>query len=127
MENSNDSLAVAERFIAALNVADVDAVRAVYSPDARIWHNFDKKLQSAEENIESMLWLHTVLKNVNYDIQNLIAIPGGFLQQHILRGTLVASGDDFAMHACAICKVENGRITGLEEYLDTAQAKPLFA
>jgi ketosteroid isomerase-like protein len=127
MDNSNESLAVAERFIAALNVADVDAVRAVYSPDVRIWHNFDKKLQSAEENIESMLWLHTVLKNVNYDIQNRIAIPGGFLQQHILRGTLVTSGDEFAMHACAICKVEHGRITELEEYLDTAQAKPLFA
>ncbi len=125
MGHSNDALAVAERFVAALNVADSDVVKSVYAPDARIWHNFDDKLQSVEENIESMHWVHSKLNGLKYDVQKLIAIPGGFLQQHILRGTL-ASGDAFAMHACVICKVEDGRITELKEYLDTAQARPLF-
>ena len=124
MEQQNDALAVAERFMTALNEADADGVRASYSTDARIWHNFDDKYQTVEENIKSMHWLHNKLSNVNYDIQKRMVIPGGFLQQHILRGTL-ASGKPFALHACAICKVDNGRITELEEYLDTAQARPL--
>jgi len=125
MEQANEALAVAERFEAALNRADADGVRAAYSPDARIWHNFDDKYQTVEENIKTMHWLHTRLKDVKYDIQYRTAIPGGFLQQHILRGTLASSGEPFALHACAICKVDNGRITELQEYLDTAQARPL--
>jgi ketosteroid isomerase-like protein len=125
MEASNEALAVAKKFVAALNVADAEAVRAAYAPDARIWHNFEDKLQSVDENIETMHWVHSKLSKLDYDVQKLMAVPGGFLQQHILRGTL-ASGEAFAMHACVICKGEDGRITELEEYLDTGQAKPLF-
>lgn len=125
MKNSNDVLAVAQRFIAALNVADVDAVREVYSPDARIWHNFSGQLQTVEDNIKTMLWMHKKLSNVNYDIQRLEVISGGFMQQHILRGVLL-SGEEFAMPACAICMVDNGCITSLEEYLDMAHTRPLF-
>ena len=126
MKNSQDVLAVAQRFIAALNVADVEAVRDVYSSDARIWHNFSEQLQSVDDNIKTMLWLHRKLDSVNYDIQRLEVIPGGFIQQHILRGVL-SSGEQFAMPACAICMVENGRITSLEEYLDMSHTKPLMS
>jgi ketosteroid isomerase-like protein len=125
MENSNDPLAVAERFMAALNIADEAGVRAAYSADPIIWHNFDQKNQPLDENIKSMHWMHRKLKNLNYDIQVRVALPDGFLQEHILRGEL-ASGEPFALHACAICKVENGRITELREYLDTAETKPLL-
>jgi limonene-1,2-epoxide hydrolase len=125
MEASYEALEVAKKFVAALNVADAGAVRAAYAPDARIWHNFDDKLQSVDENIETMHWVHSKLSKLDYDVQKLMAIPGGFLQQHILRGTL-ATGEAFAMHACVICKVEGGRITELEEYLDTGQARALF-
>jgi len=125
MEKSADALAVAERFMAALNAADADTVRALYAPDARIWHNFDDKLQPVEENIKSMHWMHSKLTQLNYDIQSRVALPEGFLQTHILRGTL-ASGKTFALHACAIVTVKDGRITELKEYLDTAQARGLF-
>ena len=122
----NDPIAVAERFMAALNIADEKTVRDIYAPNARIWHNFDDKLQSVDENMKSMHWMHARLSNLNYDIQNRVALPDGFLQQHVLRGTL-ASGEEFALHACAICKVENGKITELAEYLDTAATKPLLS
>lgn len=125
MNPSNDAMAVADRFMAALNIADADGVRACYAPDARIWHNFDNKLQPVEDNIKSMHWMHSRLNNLNYDVQVRVALPDGFLQEHILRGTL-HNGEPFALHACAICKVENGRITELREYLDTAEAKPLY-
>jgi ketosteroid isomerase-like protein len=125
MNLTNDVMAVAERFIAALNICDEAAVRAIYSPDIKIWHNFDQKLQSIDDNMKSMHYVHSRLKNLNYDVTNRIPITGGFVQQHVMRGEL-PSGDAFAMPACAICQVENGRITAIEEYLDTAQARALF-
>lgn len=125
MNHTEDPMAVADQFIAALNVCDEKAVRNIYSPDIKIWHNFDQKLQSIDDNMKSMHYVHSRLKNLNYDVTSRIPIPGGFLQQHVMRGEL-ASGDAFAMPACAICQVEDGRITSIEEYLDTAQARALF-
>ena len=125
MDQSTEFLALAERLMAALNIADEAEIRAIYTPDARIWHNFDDKLQPLEDNIKSLRWMHRRLSNLNYDVQYRVALPDGFLQEHILRGTL-ANGDDFTLHACAICKVENGRITELREYLDTAETQPLL-
>ncbi len=126
MSTTPNALAVAERFMNALERADADAVRKIYSPDARIWHNFDEKLQTVEENIKAMRWMHRVLNNLRYDIQRGEVLPDGFLQQHILRGTL-ASGDAFALHACAICQVDGENIVALEEYLDLAQTAVLTA
>ena len=124
-ELDGDLLALSDRFMAALNVGDGDTVREVYAPDARIWHNFDDKFQTVEENIETMKWLHTRLKDIDYDVQRRVPTSDGFVQEHILRGTL-PSGKPFALFACAVIRVENGRIAELREYLDTVQSRPLF-
>ena len=124
--NADEVLALAARFTQALNAADGDAVREIYSDDAKIWHNFDQAYQSVEENIRTLAWLHRVLSDVDYDIQRVEVTSDGFSQQHVLRGKL-ASGEAFAMPACAICKVDNGKIVALEEYLDLAHTKPLMA
>jgi len=123
-EADDDNLKLAERFMAALEACDVDAVRELYAPDARIWHNFDQALQPVEENIKSLEWMHRKLTDLEYDIVRREPIPGGWYQQHVLRGTL-PSGEPFAMPACAVIKVEGGRIVSLDEYLDTAQTQPL--
>ncbi len=125
MIDSNKPLDVAERFVAALNAADVDTVREIYAPDARIWHNFSGQEQTVEVNLKTLLWVHRVLSDVTYDVQRRFEIPQGFVQQHILRGRL-PSGDAFAMPACVLCRVEGGRITELEEYIDSAQTQPLM-
>jgi len=124
MSTAEENLAFAERLMAALEAGDVDAVRAMYEPDARIWHNFDQAFQPIEDNLKSLQWMHRKLTNLRYDIVRREGIPDGFYQQHVLRGTL-ASGEDFAMPACAIVKVRNGRVQSLHEYLDTAHTRPL--
>jgi len=119
-------LQLADRFMDALERCDVDAVRAIYARDAKLWHNFDQKLQSVDENLKTLEWLHATLKDVEYDIVRRELIPGGYYQQHVLRGTL-KSGESFAMPACAIIKVENNKIVSLDEYLDTSHTRPLRA
>lgn len=121
---SDDVLAIAARFMQALEDADLDAVRSLYASDARLWHNFDQQLQSVEDNLKTLGWIHRKLDDLHYDIVRREPIPGGYYQQHVLRGTL-ASGEAFAMPACAIVKVENGRIVSLDEYLDSAHTAPL--
>jgi len=125
--NDVDSmLAFARRFVAAIEAKDIDAVRQSYRPDALIWHNTDGKFQSVEQSIRGVYWIHKVLAGVHYEIKRLQPFPGGYLQEHVLRGTL-PSDESFAMPACVVCKVEEGRIVSLDEYLDSVHALPLVS
>jgi len=122
--NAEHYLAIARRLIEALNAGDEAAVRAIYAPDPRIWHNFDADYQKLDDNIRTLHWMHRKLRKLNYDLVRLEALPNGYLQQHVLRGE-TESGETIALHACAICTVEGDRITALEEYLDPAQVAAL--
>jgi ketosteroid isomerase-like protein len=96
------------------------------APDARIWHNFDGKYQTIDENMRGMYWIHKRLSGIQYDVVNLVELPDGYLQEHVLRGKL-PSAEDFAMPACVICRVQGGRVTSLREYLDLTHTQPLTA
>lgn len=122
-------LIVAERFFAAIAAGDHDAVRAIYAPDARVWHNtdgLDHSGQTVAENLATLGYLHRRLKDIAYDVQFRAETPEGFAQRHILRGRL-ATGAAFAMPAAIFCAVSSGRITGLWEYFREADVAPLLA
>ena len=119
-----ENLAVGELFMAGLERCDIEATRNIYAVDAKLWHNFDQSFQSVEENLKTLQWMHRKLSDIVYEIVVRESIPGGFYQQHILRGTL-ASGEKFAMPVCAIFKIAAGRIVSLDEYLDSQHTLPL--
>lgn len=122
---NDHALAVAEKFFRAVESGDIEAVRSIYAVNARIWHNFDGKEQTVEENLRVLRWLARALPRRRYNVQRRVAIPGGFMQQHVLEGE-TATGS-FAMPACVVCEVTDGRIIRLEEYLDSSQAAHLRA
>ncbi|MBL8645190.1 MAG: nuclear transport factor 2 family protein [Rhodospirillaceae bacterium] len=126
MDTPESILALAKKFVAAIMAKDIDSIREVYAPGAKIWHNFDGIYQTVDDNIKGVHWIHKVLTNVNYDVKRIQPFPGGYLQEHVLRGKL-ATGEDFAMPACVICTVVDGKITALDEYLDSRHTKPLVA
>jgi hypothetical protein len=123
-ESAAAHLALGERLIHCLEACDIEGTRALYAPDARIWHNFDQRCQPLEENLKSLQWMHRKLSGLQYDVVRREPIPGGFYQEHVLRGTL-PGGEAFAMPACVIVKIEDGRIVSLDEYLDSAHTRPL--
>jgi uncharacterized protein len=117
--------ALADRFMRAVENGDAEAIAACYAPDARIWHNNDGKEQGPVENLRVLRWVEERLKNRRYEITSRHAFPGGYVQQHILNGTL-RDGTPFRMPACLVVTVDDGRIARLEEYLDSAHVKPLL-
>ncbi len=124
------NLALAARFCAAIEAGDIATVRAIYAPDARIWHNTDGvdfPGQSVDENLKVLGWMGTFLTDKRYDIVARSATATGFVQQHVLRATIASSGAPYAMPACIICTVVDGRITRLDEYMDSAHVAPLIA
>lgn len=122
-----DALAVAERFIAALEAGDLETMRDCYAPDAVIWHNtdgLDNPGQDRDANVSVLAWMRRQLKTYRYDIIRREATSDGFFQQHVLRGE-THLGETLALPAAVICQVKDGRITRLDEYLREADAAVL--
>jgi ketosteroid isomerase-like protein len=53
-------------------------------------------------------------------------VSGGVLQQHVLRGD-APNGAQLEIPSCMLISVVDGRITRIEEYLDSAQFAALRA
>jgi ketosteroid isomerase-like protein len=115
---------LADRVMCAIESGDLPAIAACYAPDARIWHNFDGVAQTLEENLATMAWLDKRLSGRKYEIVSRHAFDGGYVQQHVLTGTLT-SGEPFRMPACLVVQVVDGKIARLDEYLDTGHTKAL--
>jgi ketosteroid isomerase-like protein len=122
----SDHLSIAERLFAAVAAGDVDAVRALYAPDVRVWHNVDNVAQTAEENLAVLRWVAATIRGLRYEEVRRQATPDGFVQQHVLRGT-VGDGVAVEIPACLVATIRDGRITRLDEYLDSKHTKVLLA
>ena len=124
MPEASPTIELARRFMTALEAGDVEAARACLAPDARIWHNFDDRSQTVDENMALLEWMMRHADKRSYEITRLQEIAGGYLQQHVLRITNKA-GEELVMHACVVVTVAEGRIQRIEEYLDPAPASRL--
>lgn len=118
--------ALADRFFAAIAAGDVPTVRACYDPAAAIWHNYDQVEQGLEANLAVLGWMGRHVRDISYDEVRRVVIDGGFVQQHVLRGT-TESGAALEVPAMLRVYVSDGRVQRIEEYLDTAQVAELRA
>ena len=121
-----DAVATVERFFAALEAGDTDTLAAIYATDAQIWHNDNSDEQGVQDNLTVLRGLHRVVSGLHYEIVRRFALDGGVVQQHVLRGTL-PDGSAVAMPAAMFLWVDGGRVTRIEEYLDSGLAAPIRA
>ena len=110
---------LAESFFNAIERGDLEAVQAIYAPDAIVWHNTDGRAMQAEENLESLESFIRHVPERKYTRRRLDVFEGGFVEQHLLKGKL-ANGKEVSLAACNVCKVREGHITRLDEYFDSA-------
>jgi uncharacterized protein len=122
---AKESLEIADRLFKAIERGDLNAIKDIYAQHTKIWHNFDNLAQSVDENLAVLTWVIANVAEIAYTEIQRQPTPTGFIQQHVLRGKVKASGKEIAIPACIVCKVENGRITRLDEYLDSAQTVAL--
>lgn len=118
---------VSERFFSAIEAGDMEAVHDVYHPDVAIWHNSDglehRELgQSRDDNVALLSVLTDKIKDWKYDVWFREATESGMVQQHTLRGRL-PNGDELAIPVCIVLQIQDGCITRLDEYIDSALSR----
>lgn len=106
-------------FFDAIEGGDIGKVRDLYAADAVIWHNFDGKESTREENLATLDGFITAVPTRRYTERRVNVFDDGFVQRHVLIGAR-ANGKDVSLAACIVCAIKNGRISRLDEYFDSA-------
>lgn len=122
-----DALELVDRMVRAIEAGDLDGVRACYAPDITVWANFDQRERDLESSMRVLAWLVEQTSARRYEVLRRTEIEGGVLQQHVLHGTVAATGKDYAMPACLIIRIDGDHITRVDEYLDPAVMQPAFS
>ncbi len=118
------ALAIAGRLFAAVEAGDIGAVRELYHDDVRIWHNTDGVAQTGEENLRTLGWMVEYLAERRYEEVSCQPTLTGFVQQHVLRVTTL-TGTRVELPACMVVTLDDGCISRIDEYFDSAQLAQL--
>ena len=120
----DETLDLADRMFRAIERGDLEALRDCYDPGIVVWANMDQRETDLDQSMRLLGWLCAKLGDRRYDVSRRDLIPGGFLQEHVLRGT-APDGTKLEMPACLVVTIEDEKITRLDEYLDPAAAAAL--
>jgi hypothetical protein len=89
------------------------------APGAVVWHNHDRKLVDARENMGAIAMLAQIVDGLTNEHVRLAPIDGGFMLQFVTRGTVKANGNPFEMQNCLVVLVDgDGLISRIDEYVD---------
>lgn len=114
----------AARLLAALDAATVD--ESVITDDGKAWHNFDGIDMPIRDAFGSVTTIRTKVPDFRFDAPRYHEAGDTTTVQYTLRGTL-PDGSEAAAPACLVVHTSGGRVTRIEEYLDTAQLAPILA
>lgn len=120
MTDLDEIRAMATRFFDAIEAGDIETMRESFAADAEIWHNTDELIVTRDQTAQTLTGMVARIKNREYADRCLTAFPGGFVQQHVLKGVRVHDDGEVRLPCAIICKVERGKITRLDEYFDSA-------
>ena len=120
MAELDDIRTMATRFFDAIEEGDIAAMKNSFAADAEIWHNTDELVGTPEQTAAVLTGMVARIKDREYAERRLTVFPGGFVQQHVLKGRRTHDDGAVRLPCAIICKVENGKITRLDEYFDSA-------
>ncbi len=120
------NLDVANRFFNGLLAGDAEALEAVFAPGATFWQNFSDGIQRRDEFLPRFGRLASLVTDLHFEDVRRTGTSAGFVEQHTLCGVTPA-GEPMAIRGCFLGTVQDGQITAIEEYLDSAQLAPLMA
>ena len=108
------------RYFDALERRDVDAVAEMYAPEFSFWVNLTGAASSREENLKTLREGYALLRRRTYDDRRIDTFAGGFLARYSVN-VVQHSGKRGSFAACIVAQCKDGRITHIDEYLDSSK------
>jgi ketosteroid isomerase-like protein len=121
--SSDANVVLATRYFDAVARGDAAEVEALLAPDAVLWVNVAGEMR-APEIVALVGTLAEQIPDFRYEEAQRTATATGFVEEHLARGT-APDGRAFSYPACCVATVSDGRITRINEYLDSADLASL--
>lgn len=102
-----------------LAAGDVSAALEWLSPDADIWHCFDRVAHDREGTASEWAAFIANFPERAFTEVRSQASAKGFVRQHLMT-VRTANGKRMAWEVCVIVEMDGGRIRRLDEYIDRA-------
>ena len=113
----NHDEAILDRLFRAIETGDVPSARACFTPDARIWHNYDCIAHDLDGFVASLEQIAASGLKMRYDDIRREPTPSGFVQHHLLVMPK-AEGGWTGKPCCMVAIMRDGLIAEAREYLD---------
>lgn len=113
---------IASAFFTAIERGDVKSLDKLYADDVAIWHNFSGKHMDKQSNIALLAKLNSV-GVAKYSVQEKHVIGDRLLRRHLLE-IVTNSGQRITIPAAIFMTIRDGRITSIDEYIDSAHIVP---
>jgi uncharacterized protein len=121
---NDTNVQVADVLFEALLAGDGGKLEELFDPAAVLWHNFTGHEDGRAAFVPGFVRFAGMVQGLKFEDVRRVGTPTGFVEQHTLTGR-TADGTPVAIRECLIGTVKDGRITRLNEYLDSAQLAPL--
>ncbi len=114
---------VINRYFEAIQSLDFATVANLYGENLAVWHNFSDAEQGKRANLEQLRAMEA-LSAVRYEVTERQIVGNRVAQRHRLHVTR-PDGKSFDLPVAIFLTVENGLITRVDEYFDSAQLASL--
>jgi len=109
-----------QRYLDAIERRDVDGVAELYAPELTFWVNLTGAESSRAEKLATLREGYALLRRRSYDDRTIDTFETGFLARYSV--TAVAHDGRRSSHwACIVAQCKEGRITHVDEYLDSSK------
>jgi len=108
------------RYFDAIERRDVDTVAELYAPDFGFWVNLTGAESSREQNLETLRDGYALLRRRSYDDRTIDTFETGFLVRYSVN-VVAHDGRRASLCACIVAQCKDGRITHIDEYLDSSK------
>lgn len=124
---ADEHVTIADRLFGAIIAGDGPEIERLVAPAATMWQNTGPATIARADFLAAWKNLASMVPGARLENVRRVATATGFVEQQTLCGPATASEPSVAIQGCFIITVEAGRVTRVEEYVDSAQVAPLMA
>jgi limonene-1,2-epoxide hydrolase len=119
-----DPLRLAGALLDALAGYDADAVARLVDPAVVHWNNLTQREQGLDGLLGTLRAEREVVAAAEMALRHRVATAEGFVLELAVEGT-TRRGAAFRIPVCLVVRVEGDRIVRIDEYADSAAARPI--
>jgi ketosteroid isomerase-like protein len=108
------------RYFDAIERRDVAAVEEIYAPGFVFWVNLTGAESAREQNLETLREGYALLRRRSYDDRTIDTFGTGFLVRYSVN-VVQHDGRRASFPACIVAQCKAGRITRIDEYMDSSR------